>query len=323
MRQVSRNLWLGVYGVVSVLIVVQVVWWAFVFLRAVQNEQNLSLKLARFEFPSQIEEVRKNVETHALHQRVMFLSESVFFVVLSLAGTFLLYRFLRREEQLKVVQKNFIEIMSHESKTPLTALKLRLESLTEKRPDDKDLNHQVERSLMEIRRLTTLFDKAMGLHRLERHEVSLEPISINDLLKEILHRMDPVLKDKKVDLLVETEGEPIVQGDLHGLQNTFQSLIENGIFYNLSKEKMLRIRVGLQGDQVCVKITDNGEGIELKDREKVFERFYRGTNMRGVPGTGLGLYLAKRIVESHHGLIRFIAEVPKGTSFEVLLPSYG
>lgn len=105
------------------------------------------------------------------------------------------------------------------------------------------------------------------------------------------------------------------------MQNTVQSLLENAVLYNEKAEKEVRIKLIEEDSSVKLSVSDNGPGISEVDRIKIFEKFYRTKTSRKIPGTGLGLYLAKHIVESHNGsLVLSASQSGTGSQFDLRLP---
>lgn len=309
-RKQLYGLWL--FGAIAILILAQVGWWTTLFLNDVDLIANL-----RRENRQEEELIRRE----SFHRRLMFASESITFAGLVCVGLFLLYRALGSERHSRLIQRNFIETVSHESKTPLTALKLLLESAEEKWPADKESRQDLESAKAQVRRLSALMEKALYLNRLERDVFRFEPLLLSDAVNEVLKRIDPLLKEKKIAVHSFLENDMWVKADIFALQTSIQSLIENAAIYNQASEKRIWIRAWMENDKAVLDIVDNGTGIPEADRPFIFDRFYRGSGNSRIPGTGLGLYLARKIVEAHHGILRVLApEKGLGARFEIRLP---
>lgn len=304
-----------VFYSVTILLTAQVIWWAAAFVSHV-NELSAVKKLL-VHSPDEI----ALIEKEAFHKRVMFLSESAFFLLAAGFGIIALYRALRVEERARAAQKNFVEIMSHESKTPVTALKLRLESLSEKRGSDAEVVKELRSALLEVRRLSSLFDKAMSLSRAEQEAFHVDTLSVLDLVKSVVNRMEPVLRDRHVDLSVDIDDKLMVEGDLTSLQSSVQSLLENAVYYNEKPTKKVRVSASLAAGRVTIAIDDDGPGIGGEDTSRVFEKFYRGEKQTSVPGSGLGLFLARKVALAHHGDLRVTSSSLGGARFCMELPA--
>src|SRR5262245_50046196 len=152
MVEQKHRRWLLVFEAVALLVLAQVAWWTTVFLRDVRLIEDLKIQVLSQEDTLSVED-REAIWSEAFRQRLMFLSESTFFVVMVCFALYLLYRALQAERRSRETQRNFIEIVTHESRTPLTAMKLRLESVSEKWGSDAKLVHEVDLALEEVRRL--------------------------------------------------------------------------------------------------------------------------------------------------------------------------
>jgi signal transduction histidine kinase len=319
-RTLKQRKWGFLFLALHLLLLSQVLWWGIVFCRDVNSLKELKIRnhWLQTQLGRENQVTLEVFEREALHQKVMFLSESVFFALVASLALWLLFKALRTEEKSRVSQRNFIEVISHESKTPLTALKLRLESVKEKlgeAPLTRDLNLALE----EVRRLSSILEKSLELNRMERYSFSFELVDLSQLVSEVLRRMDPVFKEKQIDVHSQLSSGLVVRGDSFGLQNSIQSLIENSVLYNDAKEKALSVELNQQLGSVLFSVKDNGSGIAEKDEPFIFDRFYRGKAGKKVPGTGLGLYLTKQIISAHQGILRLVRS-GQGAHFEIQLP---
>lgn len=310
---------------VAFLVIAQIIWWMMAFF---DNVSMIKLeRLKNLELRSSLETVdvtaeKNRIEELSRRRRLMFWSESITFLMLTGLGLFLLYRALKIESKSRETQRNFIETVTHESKTPMTAIKLRLENLQEQHSGEKELAQQLGLISTEVRRLTSIFEKTLTLNRSERHALSPEPIRVVEVLQQLERRLEPFLKDQNADLVIQASDECTVIADLQAFQNAIQSLIENAVLYNGESLKQVRIEAHDFNGRVQLNITDNGPGIDSSDRAKIFERFYRGRSGRKsaeVPGTGLGLYLAKTLIEAQQGHLTLVGS-DKGAHFQIVLP---
>jgi signal transduction histidine kinase len=292
------------------LVLAQVGWWALVFTRDAEIIAGLKLQLS----PG----AQAEVQSEAYHRKLMFLSESGFFALVSLLALVLLYRALRAEERSRVVQRNFIETVSHESKTPLTALKLRLEALKSKLGDSAS-GASVALALDEVRRLSGVLEKTMELNRSERHALRFEKLRFSEVVDSVVRRLEPWTSAKGAKVYLDLDKEVEVLGDFTSLQNSVQSLLENAVLHNPGAERWVKITLAQRSSSVLLAVEDNGPGISKLESERVFERFYRGQAGKKVSGTGLGLYLAKVIVEAHRGVLS-LSDASQGARFEITIP---
>jgi signal transduction histidine kinase len=312
--------WAKLFVAVSILMLTQVAWWLDVFSTNVSTIAQLRKENASLRGVLDQPGVKESIAEASHRKKIMFYSETFVFAGLMAFGLYLLFRALKLQEKARELQKQFIETMSHESKTPLTALKLRLESVLEKKGGEAQLAKELLLSLEEVRRIGSVFEKVLSLNRMESYAFIFEDVSLSELVKEVVRRMDPLFKEKNVTLYFVSDKEVWVCGDLFGLQNTVQSLLENAVLYNDKAEREVRIEIFEELNRVKLKVSDNGPGISPSDQLKVFEKFYRAKSSRKVPGTGLGLYLAKHIIETHEGTLELNALHAHGAQFIVSLP---
>ncbi|MBY0371754.1 HAMP domain-containing histidine kinase [bacterium] len=306
-----QRYWLRTFALITLLVLAQVSWWAFVFTRDANRIAELEASQISPPSAEQIE--------HNLHQRKrMVFSEAFFFAFMTCFGLWLLYRALEKERQSREAQRSFIEVFSHESKTPLTALKLRLESLREKTADPQEADG-LNRALEEVRRLTSVFEKAMNLNRTESQALRFENIPLAEVVESVVRRLHPWLEAQGAQCELALDESVCVEGDFASLQTSVQGLLENAVLYNPSLEKHVRLEVFTRGAKACLRVADNGPGVGAQDAPLVFERFYRGRSGKTVPGTGLGLYLARTVVEAHRGILRLVKS-EMGACFEMELP---
>lgn len=313
MRGLNQKHIFFLFAAIYILVLAQVGWWALVFTRDADLISNLKLQ-QRSTTPQMVQEI----QAEAYRRKLMFLSESLFFAGAACVGLAVLFRALRAERKSREVQRNFIEIVSHESKTPLTGLKFRLESLREKAADP-EMARSLTLALEEVRRLSGVLEKTLDLNRSERHALQFESLCLAEVVQSVVHRLEPWLAAKKVQLHLELDPEIYVRGDFASLQNSVQSLLENAVLYNTTEPREVRITVLTRGSRAVLSVADNGPGIAVSDQSRVFDRFYRGQVASSVSGTGLGLYLARVIIEAHRGALRLV-HVVRGACFEIELP---
>ncbi|NBY20004.1 sensor histidine kinase [bacterium] len=323
MSTIVQKRWAKLFLAVAILMLTQVVWWLDVFSRHVNTIAELRKENSVLQGTIRDPGVIEAIETFTARKKMMFFSETFVFGVLTALGLYLLFRALKNQEKARDLQKQFIETVSHESKTPLTALKLRLESILEKSESDAQLSKELNQSLEEVRRLVSVFDKTLSLNRMESLSFRFEEVSFSELTQQVMRRMDPLFKQKNVKLSSSISNDVWVRGDLFALQNLVQSLLENAVIYNDKETREVAVELREVAGAVKLKITDNGPGISQEERNKIFEKFFRGKSSRRIPGTGLGLYLVKHTVEMHSGKIELSSSSSNGAQFEVTFPRKG
>jgi two-component system phosphate regulon sensor histidine kinase PhoR len=227
--------------------------------------------------------------------------------------------------RLERVRQDFVANVSHEFKTPLTAIQGFAETLLAGALDDPNNNRKFLEIIREhAARLARLTDDLLKLARIEagKLEVEFRPVKLAELIEGCAETA--LLKARRKQLTLEIDVPPkmpAVLGDASLLREVLQNLLDNAIQYTPSGG---RVRVSASADsrEAIVRVSDTGIGIPLADQERIFERFYRVdvARSREEGGTGLGLSIAKHIVETHGGRLQVESEVGRGSNFSFSIP---
>lgn len=223
---------------------------------------------------------------------------------------------------------NFIKMVSHELKTPVTSIKGYVQILLMMSEENKEnLDPQLfKTSLMRIEKqvlkLTRLITEMLDLSRLEDNKLTLqkEIFEINGLVGETIEDMS--YSNANHEIILHNDYQGFVEGDRDRIGQVLINFIANAIKYS-HDNKPIDIRITLADkNYVAVSISDYGIGIEEKDHLKIFDRFYRvgGKNEQTYPGFGIGLFIAKSIIERHHGFINVESKINEGAKFTFYLP---
>ena len=228
------------------------------------------------------------------------------------------------QHEAEMSRRRFVRRLDHEIKNPLTGLRAALANLRETRSQDeheraiKNADHAVER-------LSNLLADLRKLSELEERPLERLPIDIPQLLQEIIEaaQVSPAHKDRQINLIITRVPWPLpnVTGDRDLLGLAIYNLIENALKFT-SKDDSVEIRALEDGRTIVIEVADTGSGIASDDLQNIFEELYRGSNARGVEGSGLGLALVQRIVALHGGAVdvRSRQQEPCGTVFTLRLP---
>ena len=238
---------------------------------------------------------------------------------------------LRDVGNIKAIQKRnaeFVSAVSHEMKTPLAGIKAYVELLVDGDAEDEKTREEFLGVINgQANRLQRLIDNLLNIARIEAGVVNVQKDqrSLNELLEEALRILQPSAEPKRIALTSELSNLYLsVRVDRDMLMQVAINLLSNAIKYTPDGGQVV-LHSRLSGDQVQFDVQDNGVGLSAEDCEKVFEKFYRVKKDRDMaPGTGLGLALAKHIVEDVHGGTLTVASEPrKGSTFTVTLPCAG
>lgn len=245
------------------------------------------------------------------------------FVFAGGAGYFLAGRTLKPIEESMEKQKRFVTDASHEFRTPLTALKTSIEVHMQDRefrsPAVQDL---LQRNLYQIDKLQELANRLLTLAQYQKGESAhFSSLSLLSIIDEAKAKVTSLADTKHISIHTEVEDTQI-QGEKESLRELFIILLDNAIKYS-HKNSSITIRDTLNTNIITIMVHDEGMGIAKKDMAHIFDRFYRADTSRranGTTGFGLGLSIAKEIVEKHKGNISVVSEVGKGTDFIIELP---
>ncbi|NEO99457.1 MAG: response regulator [Symploca sp. SIO2E9] len=237
---------------------------------------------------------------------------------------------LTQEKELSAFKSRIISRISHEYRTPLTTIALSAEMLSEYRhqwDDSRQIKHFGQIKSM-IQRLTALVDDALLINQAESGELEfkLEPIELVSFCRELISELQFQIKTPHQLLFsisnVNSEASTIGKFDAKLLRQILSNLLSNAIKYSPHGGKV-QFRLICEVDQVIFKVQDQGIGIPTQDQDKLFEAFYRGSNIKEIGGTGLGLAITKKCVEFHNGQIEVESSVNVGTTVSVKLPLEG
>ena len=221
------------------------------------------------------------------------------------------------------VRRDFIANVSHELKTPIGAMSLLAEAVTDFADDPEAVARFGGRMQKESTRLTQLVTEIIDLSRVQDHEIPAAPekVHVARVVEEAVDRARTVADGKNIELSVLHGGDWHIEGSYELLVNAVRNLIDNAIHYS---NEGTRVGVGakLEDERVAIAVTDQGIGLSAEDTQRVFERFYRVDPARSriTGGTGLGLSIVKHIVATHGGDVRVWSRLGQGSTFTILLP---
>ena len=231
---------------------------------------------------------------------------------------------IERLERSFLRMKEFSADVSHELKTPLTALKGEIEVALLRDRSKEEYKRILRSALEEIDRLTRVVNDLLTLSKGEMGKLLIEKerVKVEDVVVDVVSQIYGMMEEKNIEFSMDKKGEDVVLGDRNLLKQLFLNLIENAVKYNVEGG---RIKVCIDGSRdgwVSVKVEDTGVGIPKEEIPKIFEKFYRvdKSRSRKVGGAGLGLSIAKWIVEAHGGRIKVESDLGKGATFVVFLP---
>jgi signal transduction histidine kinase len=240
-------------------------------------------------------------------------------------GYFLAGKTLKPIADMVDEQNRFISDASHELRTPLTSLKTAMEvELRDKKIDLPSTKKLMRDNLVEINKLQSLSEGLLQLAQYKSGDNNLkfEKLSVKKIVTEAINSILLIAREKKIKIINNTKDYKI-KGNKYSLIDLFVIILDNAIKYS-GEEKTVIVDSEKEDGTVKILIKDLGIGIGEKDLPHVFDRFYRTEKARerkGAGGYGLGLAIAKKIVEAHHGEIKIESKLNKGTTIIIILPS--
>jgi two-component system phosphate regulon sensor histidine kinase PhoR len=239
-------------------------------------------------------------------------------------GAVVVARDITETEQLHRMRKDFVANVSHELKTPLSAIRGYAETLVDGAVDERATALRFsERILEQCRRLGELLDDLLTLSRLESAASIREPerVDLRELAAEAAALAAPRAAAKPVSVELAPGASPVIDGDWEGLLRLLTNLLDNAIKYN-HPGGSVRIELGEQAGLATIAVADSGIGIPPAQLGRIFERFYRVDKGRAREegGTGLGLAIVKHVAQAHKGRIEVESVLGAGTTFRVLIP---
>lgn len=302
-------------------IVLQFLWWEVLLVR---QSNDIIAKEQKITALASVNDViiKRDIAVleHKKMKRVyMIVGEGSVFLLILLFGISLVRKSVKKETELGNQQKNFILSVSHELKTPIAASKLQLQTLL-KHDLDRDKQKQLlANALKETERLHKLVDNVLLANQIENNNLAIikEKINLSELFKSTLESyFHSRISDHTLKLKME-EGI-FYNGDKDLLPSVIINLVENAIKYSFGAVDIL-VELSVSAAKPVLLIIDKGCGILPSEKEKIFEKFFRigSEETRTTKGTGIGLYIVKRICDLHQAKIKVIDNTPKGSIFQI------
>ena len=222
----------------------------------------------------------------------------------------------------KMIHTDFTRNVSHEMKTPLSAIEGYATLLQDPDISCENRAEYAEKIIQNTKRLSALTGNILALSRLENNSVAIEKkeFSLDEQLRQVVIMYEEVWTEKNIDIDIEDGGKNIMYcGSEDMLFQAWQNLVGNALKFT-DNDGTVRIILNETDDSITVRIKDNGIGISEEDQSRIFEKFYQADLSRASNGNGLGLAITRKIIELHSGSISVKSEVGQGSEFIVTLP---
>jgi two-component system phosphate regulon sensor histidine kinase PhoR len=272
------------------------------------------------EKPNKIIALRKKFE----RKEQIWVAEGVTFFTILLLGIIVVIRSSNQSRETERQQRNFLLSITHEFKTPIASIKLYLQTIQKRMLTKEQVSKMIENSLKDIERLNVLSENVLVATKIESkgYQYEFDQINLSELIEA---EVDALANAKQGEYFIQSSVEPeiFLEGDRFTLILVVSNLIENACKYSPAGSKV-QVNLFRAGDgDIIFQVCDEGIGISEKDKEMVFNKFYRvgNENTRRTKGTGLGLYIVKEVSKKHNASVKILDNKPKGSIFEIRFES--
>lgn len=309
------------FSILFTYVVLQFLWWEVLLVRQsgqIIDEKQKVVALSVSD-DKQLKEELTDLQNKRTTKTVMIVSEGTVFLLLLLFGVYKIKQAYDRDDELRRQQNNFFLSITHELKTPIAATKLQLQTIQKQKPEPSVQDELIQNALQETERLNTLIDNVLLASRMDSpgFKVELRQIDLSELLQKLMKRYySRECESGSIHLF--SGSSKSVWADEQALTSILTNLVDNALNYSGDK-KNIHIVLSGKDEKIILEVKDNGVGVSKQDKEKIFTRFYRAGNeeTRRSKGTGLGLYIVKKLVEAQKGDVQVKDNTPSGTIFSI------
>jgi K+-sensing histidine kinase KdpD len=304
-----------IYWIFLTYMVAAFIWW-YVSLEK-QNDQITQIKIEQLQAtPGANTDQYKALLNYQERKRKQFLGEGITFLFLFFLGAIYVYRSLVKQLRYSNQQQNFMMAVTHELKTPIAVTQLNIETLLKRELQADQQKQLLNNSLKETQRLDALCNNILLAAQLDLadYQQNKQSIQLSEMVKTVIKSFEERFPTRK--MIVQVQEEIMMFAELLLMQMLLQNLLDNANKY-ASIETPIEVVLEKNDHHILLQVKDQGPGIPPAERERVFDKFYRMGNesTRSAKGTGLGLYLCKKIAEFHQSQLLISENQPQGTIF--------
>jgi K+-sensing histidine kinase KdpD len=303
-------------------ILLQFIWWEVLLVKQSNQifENKKKLSALSVSDPRILEKDIKDHEIKKNRYILMIIGEGTIFLILISIGILRVYKAHLREKEISLQQKNFLLSVSHELKTPLATSKLNIQTLL-KRDLPKEKQHEfLKKTLLENERLNQLIENILISTRLDDFDskgnllINKQNVNLTQLVIDTINKSFTADQQKRISCSLDND--VFLVTDLAIFPSIIINLIDNGLKYSNSD---IFVELKKEASFILLLFSDRGTSIPFFEKNKIFEKFYRSGNeeTRKNKGTGLGLFIVKKLVEMHNGNIIVYPNTPTGNVFEI------
>ena len=286
-----------------------------------ENEKKLLLveyknQMHTADFQQQLQQITNKRD----RRTKQYIAEGSTFLIVILIGATVVFSFYSRTNRLNKQQNNFMLAVTHELKSPLAAIKLNLETLEKRSLDAAQQKLLLQQSVTESNRLNDLCNNMLLASQIEgkQYQAIQEKIDFSDLVTQSIQQFTNRFGNR---FILNIGNTCSILGDAFLIQLAIHNILDNAVKY-APADSNITVHVHANEQWAFCEIKDEGEGIAAEEQQEVFKKFYRIGNeqVRKKKGTGLGLYLTKKIIDQHKGSVYLKEPIEKGCTFIIKLP---
>ncbi len=313
------------FWLLLIYIIAALVWW-FISLEKQSKEMyssqlnHLNTTINQEKNPVAYQAELKKIKEDYHSNTIKYGGEGVVFLGLIILGAMLVHRSMKQQKLVQEQQQNFMMAVTHELKTPIAISKLNLETLLKHQHlDEQRQKKLIQTSLEETKRLDFLTNNILLSSQLEAkwYKINKEELDFSNLLKDRVSDFSQRFSERTITSDIEPGID--IEGDSLLLEILINNLLENALKYSEKGDAVMVTLKRKNEEEATMQVLDEGPGIPEEERKKIYSKFYRVGNeaTRKKKGTGLGLYLCRKIAKDHNADISMTNNNPKGSIFAV------
>ncbi len=311
----------AVYWLLLIYMIAALIWW-FIALES-QNQKVYRDHLQQLSITAEDYAPKQEKLMQASDRKSMqYVGEGVTFLLVILAGAVFVFRSVRKEFKLSLQQQDFMMAVTHELKTPVAAIQLNVQTIQKRKLEQKHQDIMLDGVVKECNRLNMLTQNILLTSQFESgvYNGTKQQINLTKIVKQTVDEY--VLRYPNRKLIYKL---PVIafhiKGEANMIQMVISNLLENALKYS-TEDKPVTIQLMQDKHEVHLMVMDEGIGLPVEERKDIFKKFYRSQSHSNlnVKGTGLGLYLCKKIITDHKGNLNVSDNIPKGLIFSISLP---
>jgi signal transduction histidine kinase len=302
-------------------VAVQFFWWSYVMIAQSEEIFNRKMELiSAYSSPADSKMKQDLLRKDLVKKWYMVAGEGSVFLAIMALGVIMVRRSFRKESELVAKQNTFLHSITHEYKSPVASLRLQLETLQKRSLTPEQQQKALANAIDDTERLDILIEKTLMAARIDNGELPLhlEFMNLTEKVKELVTQICRSYPRRNV--VTNIQDDIFLHIDPFALNCILSNLLENAFLYS-PVDKTVVVNLKKEGKIISLSVKDQGIGIDNKEKQHIFTKFYRSDSTQGYKGTGLGLFLVDYFVKVHEGTIEVKDNIPQGSIFEISFPT--